>query len=90
MVYVTVPTLVSVTAIDPEVASVPVQPSPELPPEATQEFAFDELQVSEMAEPADCVALLLASRSRLVLPHSAMMVELRCKQRWLVQARYCS
>jgi hypothetical protein len=57
--YVTVPTLVSVTVIDPELDSVPVQPSPALPPEATQESAFDEFQVSEMAEPADCVASLL-------------------------------
>lgn len=59
MEYVTVPTLVSVTVIDPEVESVPVQPSPALPPEATQESAFDEFHVSEMADPADCVASLL-------------------------------
>jgi hypothetical protein len=59
MEYVTVPILVSVTVIDPEVESVPVQPSPALPPEATQELAFDEFQVSEMAEPADCVDSLL-------------------------------
>jgi hypothetical protein len=50
--------LLSVTVIDPEAASVPVQPSPELPPEATQESAFVEVQVSEMAEPADWVELL--------------------------------
>jgi hypothetical protein len=55
MEYVTVPTLVSVTVIDPEVDRVPVQPSFELPPEATQELAFVEFQVSEMAEPADWV-----------------------------------
>lgn len=59
MEYVTVPTLVSVTVIDPEVESVPVQPSPGLPPEATQESAFEEFHVSDMAEPADCVASLL-------------------------------
>ena len=59
MEYVTVPTLLSVTVIDPEVASVPAQPSPELPPDAMQESAFDEFQVSEMAGPVDCVAALL-------------------------------
>ncbi len=53
MEYVTVPTLVSVTVIAPEVESVPIQPSPGVPPEATQELAFDEFHVSEMAEPAD-------------------------------------
>jgi hypothetical protein len=39
MEYVTVPTLLSVTFIDPEVDRVPVQPSPELPPVATHESA---------------------------------------------------
>jgi hypothetical protein len=58
MEYVTVPTLVSVTVIDPEAESVPVQPSPGLPPEATQESAFEEFQVSEIAEPADWVESL--------------------------------
>jgi hypothetical protein len=59
--YVTVPALVSVTVIDPEDASVPVQPSPALPPVAIQEAAFFELHVSEMLEPAVCVEALLDS-----------------------------
>ena len=59
MEYVTVPALVSVTVIDPEIARIPVHPSPALPPEATQVSAFDEFHVSEVAEPTDCVATLL-------------------------------
>jgi hypothetical protein len=57
--YVTVPALVSVTAIDPDVARVPPHPSPALPPEATQELEWDEFHVSEVAAPMDCVAALL-------------------------------
>ena len=59
MEYVTVPTAVSVTDMDPDDPRVPVHPSPAVPPDATQESALVEVQVSEMPEPADCAASLV-------------------------------
>jgi hypothetical protein len=54
-----VPALVSVTVIDPEGASDPVQPSPTFPPVAEHESAFFELHSREMLSPAVSVESLL-------------------------------
>jgi len=50
-----------VTARLPVVASVPAQPSPEVPPLAVQLVAFDELQVSVAESPAVIVVGAAAS-----------------------------
>lgn len=55
------PTLVSVTVIDPEAASEPVQPSPAFPPLAEQESAFFELHFRDTLCPGVSVESLLDS-----------------------------
>jgi len=60
---VTEAALFSVTAIDPDGATFPDQPSPALPPPAVQLEAFADVHVRVMLCPVTCVAALVLNET---------------------------